>query len=112
MTKKIRAFATMQDEVGKEWRVNIYNYDTREEAQKAIEEYTKRYKGGFPRISYAGAHSYYIMSRDEWEKIPDNYKGTSIRDNSIKTVFEGSIPGNHGEGGTTLLFEGLHFEIL
>lgn len=112
MTKKIRAFATMQDRAGKTWRVNISNHDTEEEAQGSIERYKETYKTGFPVISYTGTHSYYILSRSEWGKVQEDYKGVSIRDRKTKTIFEGAIPGNHGNGGTNLLFEGLHFEIL
>ena len=54
----------------------------------------------------------YKITKKEWESIPDDYKGTSIFDKSIKVVFEGSIPGNHGKGGTTLLFEHQHFIIV
>jgi hypothetical protein len=54
----------------------------------------------------------YKITREEWESIPEDYKGTDIFDKKTKVVFEGSIPGNHGKGGTTLLFEYLHFIII
>lgn len=54
----------------------------------------------------------YYIKKSDWNKIPNDYKGQSIRDNNIKTVFEGAIPENHGKGGTTLLFEHKHFEIV
>lgn len=112
MQKMIRAFATMQDKAGKKWRVNISNHDTIEEAEKAIAIYKQHYKEGFPKIAYIGTHNYYTITKEEWEKAPRDYKGFSIRDRRTKTILEGAIPENHGKGGTTLLFEGLHFDIL
>lgn len=54
----------------------------------------------------------YYIKKSDWEKIPSDYKGTSILNKNIRVVFEGSIPGNKGKGGTTLLFEHEHFEII
>ena len=112
MRKMIRAFAIMQNKTGKEWRVNISDYDTIEEAEKAIAIYKQHYKEGFPKIACIGTHGYYTMTKEEWEQAPRDYKGGSIRDRKTKTIFEGAIPGNYGKGGTTLLFDGLHFDIL
>lgn len=112
MKKMIRAFAKMQDETGKMWRVNISNYDTMEDAEECIERYKEKYKDGFPQIKYIGMHNYYTITKEEWRKAPGDYKGVSIKDGKTKTIFEGAIPGNGGKGGTALLFEGLHFNIL
>lgn len=54
----------------------------------------------------------YIIRQSDWDKIPKDYKGRSLEDDSVRTVFEGSIPGNNGKGGTTLLFEHKHFEVV
>ena len=54
----------------------------------------------------------YYIKKSDWNKIPNDYKGQSIRVKNVKTVFEGAIPENHGKGGTTLLFEHKHFEIV
>lgn len=54
----------------------------------------------------------YEITKEQWEKIPNDYKGYDIWDKSTKTVFEGAIPGNNGKGGCTLLFEGKHFIIV
>ena len=54
----------------------------------------------------------YYIKKSEWEKIPNDHKGESINNKGVKVVFEGSIPGNNGKGGTTLLFEHRHFEIV
>lgn len=57
----------------------------------------------------------YYIKRSEWKEMelehPD-YCGTSIHDSNIHVIFEGLIPGNNGKGGTTLLFEHKHFEIV
>ena len=47
----------------------------------------------------------HILKKSEWDKIGNDYKGTSIFDKSIKTAF---LPGY----GTTLFFENKHFIII
>jgi len=54
----------------------------------------------------------YLIPQSQWNSIPEDYKGRSVTDKSVRTVFEGAIPGNHGKGGTTLLFEKEHFNII
>ncbi len=54
----------------------------------------------------------YYIKQSDWKRIPNDYKGKSIEDKTIKVVFEGAIPENKGKGGTTLLFEHQHFEII
>ena len=54
----------------------------------------------------------YYIKKSDWNKIPNDYKGQSIRDKNVKTVFEGAIPENHRKDDTTLLFEYKHFEIV
>ena len=54
----------------------------------------------------------YYITKTDWEKIPSDYKGRSICHPELRMVFEGVIPGNNGKGGTTLLFEHKHFEII
>ena len=54
----------------------------------------------------------YHIKKSDWNRIPNDYKGQSIRDKNVKTVFEGAIPEKDGKGGTTLLFEHKHFEIV
>lgn len=103
MIIKFRAFANMEDANGTKWRVNIYNYDTEKEAEIAAKKFLEKYRNGYNRAVYTGVHKYYIFSKKEWEK--QVYKGVSIRDGKTKTWMT-----NEGSG-TTLLFEGVHFEI-
>lgn len=51
------------------------------------------------------------ISKKEWKAIPLDYKGISIQKPMVKVVFEGCVPG-HQNGGTNLLFEHEHFEIV
>lgn len=57
----------------------------------------------------------YYIKKSEWKKLekehPD-YCGRSVYDDQTRIIFEGVIPGNHGKGGTTLLYENLHFKIV
>ena len=53
----------------------------------------------------------YTLTKKEWDKIPDDYKGYALTKPQLRVVFEGSLPQNKGKGGTTLLFEHEHFEI-
>jgi hypothetical protein len=47
------------------------------------------------------------ISKKEWAKIPDDYK--TVNSEGKKMVFEGCLqPG----GGTALITEGIHFEIV
>lgn len=103
MTIKFRAFAKMENEKGKIWRVNIYNYNTEEEAKEAAEKFAEKYKGGNVKAVYVGVHKYYIISRKEWEKL--TYTNVSIEDGKTKTWMM-----NEGNG-CVLFFEGIHFEI-
>lgn len=104
MIIKFRAFAKMENEKGESWRVNIYNYDTEEEAKEAAEKFAEKYKGGNVKAAYVGVHKYYIISRKEWEN--EQYKGVSLSDGKTKTWMT-----NEGNG-CVLLFEGMHFEIV
>lgn len=57
----------------------------------------------------------YYIKKSEWkrlEKEHSDYCGKSIRNPKIHTIFEGIIPENNGKGGTTLLFENQHFQIV
>lgn len=57
----------------------------------------------------------YYIKESEWtlmEKNHSDYCGRSIRDNRVRTIFEGTVPGNLGKGGTTLLFEYKHFLVV
>ena len=54
----------------------------------------------------------YYIKQSDWVRIPNDYKGKSIEDKTTKVVFEGAIPESKGKGGTTLLFEHKHFEII
>lgn len=53
----------------------------------------------------------YTITKDQWKKIPNDYKGISINDPKIKVVFGCFIPGYTGNS-TNLLFEGKHFKIV
>lgn len=103
MTIKFRAFAKMEDEKGENWRVNISDYNTEEEAKEVAEKFMEKYKDGKAKAIYAGVHKYYIISRKEWAN--EQYKGVSIEDGKTKTWMT-----NEGNG-CVLLFEGVHFEI-
>lgn len=48
---------------------------------------------------------FYILTKSEYEAIGSDYRGQSIRDNSIKCAF---LPGC----GTVLYFENIHFLII
>ena len=93
------------------WRVNILRDNDEQKCQSAAVEYAARYSKGPLRADNVGVHPFYLITPEEWESIGDDFKGKSIRKPGTKVVFEGSIPGNHGKGGTTLLFEHDHFEI-
>ena len=57
-----------------------------------------------------GIYMYYIKKED-WNKIPKDYKGVSIEDNKAKCCFACFVTPDKS-GGTTLLFEHKHFEII
>lgn len=104
MITKYRAYAIMENQDGKEWRVNIYNYDTESEAIEAATKYAEKYSEFPARAKRTGVHKYYIIPRKEWSR--KQYTSTSINDPNVKTWMT-----NEGNG-CTLLFEGLHFEIV
>ena len=57
----------------------------------------------------------YKIKQSDWDKVESehrDYCGRSIHDTNIRVIFEGIIPGNRGKGGTALLFEHKHFEII
>lgn len=57
----------------------------------------------------------YYIKQSEWDYLSKNhrdYVSYSICNPQQRTVFEGIIPDNKGKGGTTLLFEGLHFKVV
>ena len=57
------------------------------------------------------------ITKEQWNAIPGDYKGRWGKDDwgaqkewiGKRTVLEGCLPGGHG---TTLLTEGIHFEIV
>lgn len=53
----------------------------------------------------------YYIAKKEWDKIPEDYKGQSIRDKNIKVCFACFLTPDKS-GGTTLLFEHKHFKIV
>ena len=57
----------------------------------------------------------YYIKKSDWKRLEhehSDYCGRSICDANIRVIFEGIIPGNNGRGGTTLLYEHKHFEIV
>lgn len=57
----------------------------------------------------------YYISKQDWARLEaehSDYVGRSINDRNIRVIMEGAIPGNNGKGGTTLLFEHKHFEVV
>lgn len=62
-----------------------------------------------------GGKIMYYIKKSEWKKLEtehSDYCGKSVIDRNIHVIFEGIIPDNNGEGGTTLLYEHKHFEIV
>ena len=49
------------------------------------------------------------ITKSEWAAIPSDYKGRSIYDKNVRVVFAGCVMKG---GGTNLLFEHKHFEIV
>ena len=57
----------------------------------------------------------YYISEKEWRELErrhSDYAGRSVQDPDTRVIMEGLIPGNNGKGGTTLLFEHKHFEVV
>lgn len=57
----------------------------------------------------------YYIKQSEWNRLEKecrDYVGYSITNPKQRVIFEGAIPDNNGRGGTTLLFEGLHFKVV
>ena len=55
----------------------------------------------------------YFIKKSDFERVArEGYAGRSIREPKIHVIMEGAIPDNRGKGGTTLLFEHKHFEIV
>ena len=104
------AYANMTNGDDK-WRVNILRDEDEQKCINAANKYASKYSKDPLKADHVGVHRFYLITPDEWERIGYDFKGTSLRKPGVKCVFEGSIPGNHGKGGTTLLFEHDHFEI-
>ena len=49
------------------------------------------------------------ITKEQWEKIPEDYKGKSIFDKKAKVCFAAFLENG---GGTALLYEHKHFEIV
>lgn len=111
MKKEYMAYAIMKDEK-REWRVNIGRDEDENECYRMKEKFSAKYSDwdGL-EVVFSGVHAFYMITPGEWNAIPDDYKGHTEDKPYRRTVFEGSIPGNNGEGGTTLLTEGEHFEV-
>lgn len=58
-----------------------------------------------------GRKDIYTITREQWEKIPKDYKGVSVKDGKTKCCFACFITPDKS-GGTALLFENLHFVII
>ena len=58
-----------------------------------------------------GGTTMYYIKKEDWNKIPKDYKGVSIEDNKTKCCFACFVTPDKS-GGTTLLFEHKHFEIV
>ena len=58
-----------------------------------------------------GGIAMYYIKKEDWNKIPKDYKGVSIEDNKTKCCFACFVTPDKS-GGTTLLFEHKHFEIV
>ena len=110
MNKMYMAYANLTDGENR-WRVNVLKDEDRSACLDALEAFKAACSTGTIKVESCGVHDFYIIPRSDWEKLGKDYKGSSIRHPGCMTVMEGSIPGNHGKGGTTLLFEGYHFEI-
>ena len=98
MIIKFKAFVAVKDSNG--WkRIEESIHETEEEAQKAADDFVKKYKE-----AATGTHKYYVISRKEWAN--EQHKGVSITDGKTKTWMT-----NEGNG-CVLLFEGVHFKIV
>lgn len=53
----------------------------------------------------------YYIKKEDWNRIPKDYKGVSIHDNKTKCCFACFVTPDKS-GGTTLLFENKHFKII
>ena len=53
----------------------------------------------------------YYIKKEDWNKIPKDYKCVSIEDNKTKCCFACFVAPDKS-GGATLLFEHKHFEIV
>ena len=58
-----------------------------------------------------GGITMHYIKKEDWNKIPKDYKGVSIDDNKTKCCFACFVTPDKS-GGTTLLFEHKHFEIV
>lgn len=63
----------------------------------------------------------YYITREQWQKIPDGYRGRALLDHSHggktckageKTCFLCFLPGAPKGAGAVLCFEHIHFEII
>ena len=99
MTIKFRAYAAIKDDKGEWKRLEQSTHEAEKDAEKAIADFSKKYKG-----SETGIHKYYIISRKEWKN--ERYTGVSLEDGKTKTWMT-----NEGNG-CVLLFESTHFEIV
>jgi len=56
----------------------------------------------------------YYIKNSEWKEMLQHkdYVGKSVNNPDVYCCFEGIIPGNNGKGGTRLLFEHKHFEVI
>lgn len=98
MIIKFKAFVAVKD--GNGWkRLEESVHETEKEAQKAADNFVKKYKE-----ATTGTHKYYVISHKEWNN--EQYKGVSFADGKTKTWMT-----NEGNG-CALLFEGVHFEIV
>ena len=99
MIVKFKAFATVKEEKYGWKRIAESTHETEIEAEKAAADFSKIFSG-----ITVGTHKYYIINQKEWDN--EHYKGVSLTDGKTKTWMT-----NDGNG-CTLLFEGMHFEIL
>lgn len=59
----------------------------------------------------AETQNIYTIKKEDWDKIPKDYKGVSMKDGKTKCCFACFITPDKS-GGTTLFLEGLHFVII
>lgn len=109
MITEFKAYAYAKDQ-----SVDLGKFPTEAEARSAAHSFERRNRAGNApfKAFKTGVREFYKITKDEFDSVGRDFAGTSLKDPNQHVIFEGAIPGNHGKGGTTLLFEGVGFAIV